>query len=258
MENSEGFIKKYWKLILIIIAISFMPILFTQDAWLDVSFLNTGNIGDTIGGITAPFVGIISIILLYITFQEQIKINKKQSNDNDFTKILGIQNQILDLHNAFRFRYDTDQVNEGKGIFELVLLDNLIYNTSIPNALYGGILNNVRLIDNLLHQLLRLNFVSSLDNDIKKDFYDFAKVYAEPIIAFYNISERNAIRKWLFINEQENDDFYITVDDSGRPLSDEERRAIEEERNNPMVEQVRIETEFKNRLYADLESFNIN
>jgi hypothetical protein len=34
-------------------------------------FSNTGEIGSTIGGITAPFIGVLSIILLYLTLQSQ-------------------------------------------------------------------------------------------------------------------------------------------------------------------------------------------
>ena len=36
--------------------------------WLDLT--QTGEIGDTIGGTTAPFWGFLSIILLYLTLKE--------------------------------------------------------------------------------------------------------------------------------------------------------------------------------------------
>lgn len=40
--------------------------------------MNTGQIGDTIGGTTAPIVGIVSIVLLAYTLIEQLKFNAKQ------------------------------------------------------------------------------------------------------------------------------------------------------------------------------------
>lgn len=60
-----------------IILIVLAPWLFTRDAILpQLNFLETGNIGDTIGGITAPFVGVLSIVLLYCTLQSQNEFNK--------------------------------------------------------------------------------------------------------------------------------------------------------------------------------------
>jgi len=50
------------------------PILFTQD-WGLLDFTNTGNIGDTIGGITAPFTNILAAILVFLAFRAQISAN---------------------------------------------------------------------------------------------------------------------------------------------------------------------------------------
>lgn len=52
---------------------------FTQpaisDAW-DLS--NKGTIGTTISGITAPFIGILGALLVYISFLKQVEANEKQ------------------------------------------------------------------------------------------------------------------------------------------------------------------------------------
>ncbi|CAM1339267.1 hypothetical protein [Tenacibaculum aestuarii] len=56
------------------------------------NFTETGQIGDTIGGITAPVINLIGAFLVYISFQEQIKANRiqmdalneeKERNSND-------------------------------------------------------------------------------------------------------------------------------------------------------------------------------
>lgn len=41
-----------------------------------IDFTNTGQIGDTIGGITAPIIGLTSAILIYLSFTAQIKANE--------------------------------------------------------------------------------------------------------------------------------------------------------------------------------------
>lgn len=41
--------------------------------WFD--YTNTGQIGDTIGGLTAPIIGVFSALLIYFSFRAQIKAN---------------------------------------------------------------------------------------------------------------------------------------------------------------------------------------
>lgn len=79
----------------------FSPVLFIQK-WTNIDFTNTGQIGDTIGGITAPVIGILSILLLYYTLWEQICFNKKQKEisideqfKSTFFNLLQVQRDIL-------------------------------------------------------------------------------------------------------------------------------------------------------------------
>lgn len=58
-----------------------MPALLTRPnfcSWFD--FSETGQIGDTIAGITAPIIGLISIYLLVRTLNEQLAFNKLQAD----------------------------------------------------------------------------------------------------------------------------------------------------------------------------------
>ncbi|MFM9952188.1 MAG: hypothetical protein ACKV1O_29930 [Saprospiraceae bacterium] len=59
-----------------IIFVIFAPLLFTQKlGWGNIDFSTTGSIGDTIGGITAPIVNLISAVLVYHAFRAQIEAN---------------------------------------------------------------------------------------------------------------------------------------------------------------------------------------
>lgn len=71
----------YVLLIAGIIGVVFGPWLFTRQYhgdWSFFDFSQTGQIGDTIGGITAPIVGLVSIFLLWWTFRAQLKFNEDQ------------------------------------------------------------------------------------------------------------------------------------------------------------------------------------
>ncbi len=78
--NKPVFNYKTVILILGIILILFGSLFaFTKPAyWSSFDFSQTGQIGDTIGGITAPIINIIGAILIYISFKAQIKANKIQ------------------------------------------------------------------------------------------------------------------------------------------------------------------------------------
>jgi hypothetical protein len=75
--------RRKWVIIIILLVFTFFaPILFTSFNIVD--FSNTGEIGDTIGGITAPFVNLVAAFLVYISFREQIKANKLLSKESSF------------------------------------------------------------------------------------------------------------------------------------------------------------------------------
>jgi hypothetical protein len=72
---------------ILLIITSIAPWLFTHPAICDrLNFTDTGSIGDTIGGLTSPFVGLIGAILVFISFMQQVKANKslKESEDTKY------------------------------------------------------------------------------------------------------------------------------------------------------------------------------
>lgn len=79
------------------------PIVFTRE-WSNIKFdQTTGPIGDTIGGTTAPIIGILSIVLLCLTLTEQISFNKKQQEiasdeqfKSTFFSLLQVQRDIIE------------------------------------------------------------------------------------------------------------------------------------------------------------------
>lgn len=56
--------------------IGFLPYFFTK--WSILDFTKTGQIGDTIGGIMSPFIGIIGALLTFAAFWVQYTANQKQ------------------------------------------------------------------------------------------------------------------------------------------------------------------------------------
>lgn len=96
-----------------------MPILTTQLDWL-YDFTNTGNIGDTIGGVTAPVIGVVSALLIYFSFRAQIAANRIIINQMKIQAIedreKNAKNHLMEIYNHIRdsienFQYKAS--NEG-------------------------------------------------------------------------------------------------------------------------------------------------
>lgn len=71
-------------LILGMIMILAMPFILTREGFVD--FTKTGQIGDTIGGITAPLASFLGSILVFYAFREQVKANELIQRQHDDAK----------------------------------------------------------------------------------------------------------------------------------------------------------------------------
>lgn len=118
-----------WKICLLVLAVMIIivaPVLFTQPAkYSCFDFSSTGQIGDTIGGITAPIIGVVSILLLYLTLKGQLDFNKNQTKDNRISQILMLQSEIIHMDERIHFSYfikDLSYTNEAYGCASLCLL----------------------------------------------------------------------------------------------------------------------------------------
>lgn len=128
-ENNSNIIMM---VLLILISIIFFPWLFTSSIF--ENFSNTGAIGDTIGGITAPFINGLGAVLVYIAFKEQVKANqlvqdqfKKQEKGDIRKNFESTFFQLLQIHHDivakmdFRLKILMNDTELGKKIQEIVL-----------------------------------------------------------------------------------------------------------------------------------------
>lgn len=64
--------------LLIVTLICFFPYWFTSHSFRNIDFRSTGQIGDTIGGIMGPFIGIAAALLTFLAFWVQYQANIQQ------------------------------------------------------------------------------------------------------------------------------------------------------------------------------------
>lgn len=104
------FDRKFWVLLtsflIFIIGVGFLPYLFTSRSWFGIDFSSTGQVGDTIGGITGPFIAIASAFLVFIAFWVQYKANEQQRQDIKLERFQTNFFELVRLHKA-----NVDEIN---------------------------------------------------------------------------------------------------------------------------------------------------
>lgn len=99
-----------------ILLIVMTPFLFTHFGFgVDFTSLNTNNIGGTIGGITAPFTGILGSILVYFALKEQVLANKLIQKQLDEQKVTDEESKVVTY-----LKQQLDTINKDIEEFTLV------------------------------------------------------------------------------------------------------------------------------------------
>jgi uncharacterized protein YqgC (DUF456 family) len=60
-------------------------------------YTQTGQIGDTIGGITGPFINLLAAVLVYLAFKAQIDANKLNEEQHSFNYLVDQINRLEDI-----------------------------------------------------------------------------------------------------------------------------------------------------------------
>ena len=194
----------YWIILLIsCILIIVLPTLITTFhislGCLNTDFTNTGQIGDTIGGITAPIIGLISIILLYKTLKEQQKFNRWTSSEDTLQRI----EKILSTHITIEIRKIGEQDINGKITkTSIAELSALLIEYKLELSLNDG-----RLLRSYLKKIiLNINKYLKLDPQISTDLNtDIIKSYISSLLPIYNAIENKHI-EFILKPENYNDD----------------------------------------------------
>ncbi|MCV9389144.1 putative phage abortive infection protein [Reichenbachiella ulvae] len=100
----KTFDSRFWKIFIpflfFIGLILFFPYWFTQMSWVEFDFKDSGEIGDTIGGVLGPFIAIGAAILTFFAFWVQLKANEQQRQDIALERFETKFYEMLRLHRS--------------------------------------------------------------------------------------------------------------------------------------------------------------
>ncbi|MBU2997798.1 hypothetical protein KO500_15215 [Cellulophaga baltica] len=139
ISSSHNILFNRNNLLLFILLVTFCligVIIFTTDAYTDrFKFGKPNEIGDTIGGITAPIINIVSAILIYSTIKLQIKTNKVQFDR--------ISEQIQNQEKERTFTIYNNELNNIENYYK-----NLTYNDNKSSSAISVSIKHLKLATN--------------------------------------------------------------------------------------------------------------
>ncbi len=158
MKTEKTFDQKFWIIailfIILITGILFLPYKLTQRGNSNMDFTNTGEIGDTIGGIMSPFIAIVAAGLTFLAFWIQYKANQQLRND---LKIERFENKFYEMLKLYK-----------ENVKEMSIGDK-IKGRKCFNSMFKELREAYRIIDERYDALLSdKKIVNSDDNDRKK------------------------------------------------------------------------------------------
>lgn len=128
-------------LIAAIVLILIAPVLLSQSSFWPILDLSTsGQIGDTIGGVTAPIINLLGAWLVYVSFQQQVKANELQSKAHKEQLNFAID-QLNDSRLSRRFEYLSarlDRIEELLSVHAYSPEQGIEYFGTIAAHVYAG------------------------------------------------------------------------------------------------------------------------
>jgi hypothetical protein len=197
---------------LLFAAVTFLPIAVTKWSWISLNVDKPNEIGDTVGGILGPIVGLLGVIVTFLAFWMQYKANEKQfikfDEQDDDTKIERFENKFYELIKLHR-----DNVSE----FEIVRNDK------------KGSLKGRRIFVEMYEELRLTNFAVRVSNQklirdkiVNQNFYSEDDVFKVAYIIFFNGFFRKPI-----LNEKPNELWQFEIlDDKYNNLLNESFAAL--------------------------------
>ena len=185
--------------IVFIIWVIISPLVFTQFSIVNFSHDgSTGQIGDTIGGITAPAIGLLSAILLYLALTKQIENNNIIIHESNFRTTY---NEIIDFKKTLK---DYEFIGQS-GAHAIKMFPSQI-RISLLAGQTDGLYNAIAEYDNLFNGFHRLFYLAdNLETNGKySDFLkkEIRKVYAD----YFQSSCLEVLTEWTVTDTDLNDE----------------------------------------------------
>ncbi|HAF30300.1 MAG TPA: hypothetical protein DCG75_14760 [Bacteroidales bacterium] len=186
----------YYLLIGTIFILFFAVYIFTRPAIFDSFVLvESGTLGDAIGGITSPIIGLLGAILVYKSFEAQIEANKLQrkimKNEIERSNALKDFNTLMDVFKQIKEDYNDLKYGESYGKSAIIAFRahfEVDPNRFRKKSFYNDFTYHIQVF-NLLIDRVENSMIESADKNMLNNL----------IVFFYKSKLRIHVRKFIKI-----------------------------------------------------------
>lgn len=194
-------------IVLVVVLLAFIaPRILTLSGaeWLDLT--RTGEVGDTIGGTTAPFWGFLSIILLYLTLKEQqmfngeqLRFNKIQQMASDYDILMKLRDNISALSNNLTVAICLRTGGQRTPLQGSFYIEELRITTHPENAIeevdFDKLYRSCTEIAELILLFFNLLTQSSLENGVKRTLFYSVTIHSGRVCSLFDLTDH----EWITI-----------------------------------------------------------
>ncbi|MCR8556187.1 hypothetical protein KXD93_00955 [Mucilaginibacter sp. BJC16-A38] len=204
MPNIENY-KTVQLIILIAVIIIVIPALLLQPAFFKFwNFSNSASIGETIGGITSPFINGIAAILVFIAFKAQIKANQiitnQEKSRNILSQITLVQDDKLEIDTVILSTINRSEYLQSSSIIQIInALNKILFFTSEIRLAYELIqeyegekdflYRKLYYLYIIRYQTLFLNLNAMLNNELANVHKDYELIVVELLLQIKYLNE---------------------------------------------------------------------
>lgn len=206
-----------WWLVGVAAALILVFILTINTHWAAFDYTNSGQIGDTIGGISSPFIGVAAAVLTFMAFYMQFKANEMLSSQFNLQKVDDqrdkYENNILFLIKQNRSIIESMSIAEnieGARCFAKMHIElRAIY--EITKEFYHDELTDDEIAN--ISYLLLFNGVGQISNELNEPLLKHYPRHAE-LLTFFRKIERITTRittDWVGLETIKSQDYIVEL-----------------------------------------------
>lgn len=203
----------YILLVLTVLLVPIAPFIFIQKFTDLLNFTATGQIGDTIGGTTAPIIGLTSAVLVFLAFRSQVKANelvieeldkekRRRRRDDSFRIISEHLIALANDYDRIAVKRNDGEIVSGSPAIAIILAIVAVNGTHTKLGLIDSYLHGLKSLVSLA-AMTRLSFVqfnvvnASIDSAISRIGVEFTVFDKRESISDAMLDRRKEINQIL-------------------------------------------------------------
>ncbi|KAB2877533.1 hypothetical protein F9K33_16230 [bacterium] len=185
----------FFPIVSLIILIAF-PLILTRNTWWEAfDYTKTGEIGDTIGGITGPIIALLAALITFLAFWVQLQANKAQTKQFDIQDVANKLDsferrffELIKMHRDNVAEFDIENAVKGRKVF-VPMVSELKFCYHVLKGVYNAqkdlLINAEPFTERDFMNISYITFFAGVGENSEKLTLNALDIYGEPFLRHY-------------------------------------------------------------------------